>query len=117
MDPARRRADGLSHVLQKSDDVVVRSLFDLQDFRNRKTSSLTNFRGVLLRDLAQLRHRLAGEHFDLKPNLELAFVRPDFAHLWPGITIDHSGNIKASGLSEKAFVNTDLSRVLVNRTL
>jgi len=32
-------------------------------------------------------------------------VRPDFAHLWPGITIDHSGNIKAAWLREKRFVD------------
>src|SRR5436309_13472784 len=117
MDPARRRANGLSDVLQKRDDVVVRSLFNFQDFGNRKSRSLPNFSSVLFRDLAKLSHRLAGQHFDLQPNLKLAFVRPDLAHRWPGITVNHSGNMQASGLSEKAFVNTDLSRVLVNRTL
>src|SRR5213593_1726424 len=117
MNPARCRADRFSHVLKKSDDVVVRSPFDFQDSGNRKSRSLPNFPSVFFWDLAQLGHLLAGEHFDLQPNLELAFVRPDFAHLWPGITVDHSGNIKASGLSEKAFVNCDLRRVLPNRKL
>jgi len=36
--------------------------------------------------------------------MKLALVRPDFAHLWPGITIDHSRNIKAACLREKRFV-------------
>jgi len=30
-------------------------------------------------------------------------VRPDFAHLRPGIALDHSGNIKATEVSEKRF--------------
>ena len=72
---------------------MVRSLLDLQDFRNRESRSLPNLRSVFFWDLAQLGHRLAGEHFDLQPNLELAFVRPDFGHLWPGITVNHPGKI------------------------
>jgi hypothetical protein len=55
--------------------------------------------------LAEFRHRLAGENLDIQPNLKLALVRPDFAHLWPGITINHSGNIKAAWLREKRFVD------------
>jgi hypothetical protein len=30
-------------------------------------------------------------------------VRPDFAHLRPGITVDHAGKIKATGVGEKRF--------------
>jgi hypothetical protein len=30
-------------------------------------------------------------------------VRPDFAHLRPGIAVDHAGNIKATAVSEKRF--------------
>src|SRR6516225_9040872 len=104
MNPARRRANRFSHVLKKSDDVMVRSLLDLQDFRNRKSRSLPNFRSVFFWDLAKLGHRLTGEHFDLQPNLKLAFVRPDLAHLWPGITVNHCIKIKAASLSEKCFV-------------
>jgi hypothetical protein len=54
--------------------------------------------------LAKLSHRLAGEQFSLEPNLKFAFVRPDLAHFWPGITIDHSRKIKASGEREKRFI-------------
>src|SRR6516165_8071405 len=103
MNPARRRANRFSHVLKKSDDVMVRSPFDFQDFRNRKSRSLPDFRSVFFWDLAQLGHRLAGEHFDLQPNLELASVRPDFAHLWPGITVNHANKIKATRMRGKPF--------------
>src|SRR5438046_10051762 len=105
MDPARWRAYRLSNVFEKSDDVVVRSLFDFQNLRNRKSRSLLNFGSVLLRNLAKVRHRLTSEYFNLQPDLELALVRPDFAHLWPGITVDHCGKIKATDLCEKCFVD------------
>jgi len=39
----------------------------------------------------------------LQPNFKLALIRPDFAHLRPGITVDHAGNIKATAVSEKRF--------------
>ena len=83
MNPARCGAYRFRDVFEKSDDVVVRSLLDLQDFRNREPCPLPNFRSVLFRNLAKLGHRLACEHLNLQPNLELALVRPDFAHLRP----------------------------------
>src|SRR5438552_17037354 len=104
MNPARRRSYGSGNVFEKSDNIVICSLFDLGNFWNRETRSLANFRRVLLWDLAQLRHRLAGEDFNLQPNLKLPLVRPDLVHFWPGITIDHSPKIKASGEREKRFV-------------
>src|SRR4029077_722236 len=103
MDPARCWPDRFGDVFEKSDDVVVRSLFDFENLRNRKSRSLANLGGVLLWDLAKLRHRLAGEHLNLQPNLELALIRPDLAHLWPGITVDHCTKIKATDLREKCF--------------
>src|SRR5882724_7838952 len=105
MDPARRAAYRLSNVFEKSDDVVVGSLFDFQNLRNRKSRSFSNFGSVLLWNLAKLRHRLTSEYFDLQPDLEFALVRPDFAHLWPGITVDHCIKIKATALREKCFVH------------
>jgi hypothetical protein len=56
--------------------------------------------------LAKLSHRLAGEHFNLEPNLKLTLIRPNSLHLWPGITIDHYRKVKAGGLSEKRFSAT-----------
>src|SRR5438093_2073171 len=104
MNPARRRADRFSYVFEKSDHVVVRSLFDFQDLRNRKSRPFSNFCSVLLWDLAQVCHRLAGEHLNLQPDLEFACVRPDSAHVWPGVTVDHCITIKATDLREKCFV-------------
>src|SRR6266699_699835 len=103
MDPARCWPHRFSNVFEKSDDVVICSLLDLQDSGNGEPRSLPNFCSVLFWNLAKLRHRLAGEHFNLQPDLKLALVRPDFAHLRPGITVDHAGNIKATAVSEKRF--------------
>ena len=112
MDPTRRRSDRFSHVLKKSDDIVVRPLLYLQNFWNRKSRPLPNFRCVILWDLAKLGHRLAGEHFNLQPDLEFALVRPDLAHFWPGITVNHYIKIKAASVGEKCFVFANRSRIL-----
>ena len=97
-------ANRFGNVFKKSDHIVVRSLFYLQNFGNRKSRSLANFRSVLLWDLAKIRHRLAGQHLNLQPDLKLALVRPDFAHLRPGITIDHSRKINGLTRRKKRFV-------------
>jgi hypothetical protein len=94
MDPAGGRPDRARDVFEKRYDVVIGAFFDLRDLRNRKPRSLANFGCVFLRDLAELGHRLAGEQFDFQPDLEFAFVRPDLAHLRPGITINHCRKIK-----------------------
>src|SRR6266513_2297751 len=105
MNPARCRSDRRRNVFEKSNNVVIGPLLDLQDFRNRKPRALANLSSVIFRNLAKLCHRLAGENLNIQPNLKFALVRPDFAHLWPGITIDHSRNIKAACLREKRFVD------------
>src|SRR6266513_5412782 len=103
MNPARRRPDRFGYIFEKSDDVVVGSLFDFEYLRNREPRPFSNLSSVLLRNLAKLCHCLAGEHFNFQPDLKLSLVRPDFAHLRPGITVDHAGNIKATAVSEKRF--------------
>src|SRR5436190_7232438 len=103
MNPARRRPDRLGYILEKSDDVVVGSLFDFEDLRNREPRPFSNLSSVFFRNLAKLCHCLAGEHFNFQPDLKLALVRPNFAHLRSGITVDHATNIKATGVSEKRF--------------
>jgi hypothetical protein len=107
VNPARRRAYRFSNVFEKSDNVMVSSLFNLQDLRDRKPRALSDFGGVFLRDLAKLSHRLAGEHFNFQPDFKFALVRPDFAHLRPRITVNHASNIKASDMTEKRFVLTN----------
>src|SRR5262245_26649874 len=82
---------------------MVGSLFDLEDLRDGEFRPLSNLSSVLFRNLAELRHCLAGEHFNFQPDLKLSLVRPDFAHLRPGITIDHARNIEGTVESEKRF--------------
>src|SRR6266496_2730410 len=84
---------------------MVRSVFDFQDLRNRKSRPFPNFGSVVLWNLAKVRHCLTSEYFNLQPDLELTLVGPDVAHLWPGITVDHCGKIKATDLCEKCFVH------------
>src|SRR4030095_8602976 len=103
MNPSRSRSDRFGYIFEKSDDVVIGSLFDFEDLRDRESRSLSNLSSVLFRNLAKLCHRLAGEHFNFQPDLKLSLVRPDSAHLRPGITVDHAGKIKAGGASEKRF--------------
>ncbi len=74
----------------KCDDIVIGALLDLENLRNRKPRPLSDFSRVLFRNLAELGHRLAGEQFNLEPDLEFALVCPDVAHLRPRITIDHA---------------------------
>jgi hypothetical protein len=83
---------------------MIGALFDLEDFRNRESRSLSNFSGVFFWDLAALSHRFAGEDFNLEPDLKFARVRPELAHLRPGITIDHRENIKARFRRGKCFM-------------
>ena len=104
MNPARGRPDRSGDVFQKGDDVVVRALLDFRDLRNGEARPLSNFGRVLFRNLAELGHRLAGKQFDLKPDLELALVRPNVAHLRPGITIDHARKIEERAETRKCFV-------------
>src|SRR3989442_12780278 len=94
MNPARRWPNRGRYVFEKRDYVVIGAFFDLRDLRNRKPRPLANFSRVFLRDLAEVGHRRASEQFDFQPDLEFAFVRPDLAHLWPGISINHCRKIK-----------------------
>src|ERR1700745_87608 len=104
MNPPRRRSDRFGYIFEKSDDVVVSSLFHFEDLGDRKTRSLPYLRGILFWDLAKLGHCLTGEHFNFQPDLELALIRPDSAHLRSRITVDHAANITASRRRGKRFV-------------
>src|SRR5262245_8533145 len=103
MNPSRSWSDRFGYILEKSDDVVIGLLFDFEDLRDRESRSLSNLSSVLFRNLAQLCHRLAGEHLNFQPDLKLSLVRPDFAHLRPRITVDHTGIIKARRIGGKRF--------------
>ena len=85
--------DVLGHVRGERDDVVVRHLLDLVDALHGEVGMRADPRGLLLRDagLAQLGLRLAGQHFDFLPDVELVFQLPDGAHRGARVTVDHAG--------------------------
>ena len=104
MDPTRGRANVGGNVFEKSDDVVVRPLFNFGDLIDLELPFLANDRCVFFRDQTQPRHRFAGDGFDFEPDLKFAFVRPDGAHLRSGITVNHPGNIKALAKAGKRLL-------------
>src|SRR5213080_3026364 len=103
MNPARRRANVGGHIFQKSDDVVVRPLFNFGNLVDLELPFLANGRGVFFRNQTQPSHRFAGDSFNFQPDLEFARLRPDRAHLRPGITVNHPGNIKALAKAGKVY--------------
>jgi hypothetical protein len=82
---------------------VVGAPLDFRNLRNRKARPLSDFRGVLLWDLAELGHRFTGQGLNFQPNFEFALVRPKLAHRRPGITIDHGRKIKAAKETESVL--------------
>ena len=109
MDPARGRSDASRHIFEKCDDIVIRALLDLVDLRNGEVRALANLHRVRLRDLPDLRHRFAGESFDLEPNLEFSLLGPELAHRRAGISINHRLNIESRGTAAKRFVQKETS--------
>src|SRR4051794_28917536 len=103
MHPARGRADGRRDILQKRDHIVIGSLLDLRDLRNRKPRAFPDFLRIGSRNLSQGRHRLAGQRLDLEPDFEFPLFRPQLAHLRAGVTLDHASKIKAGLRSESVL--------------
>src|SRR5438067_13154138 len=103
MNPARGWPDRLRNVLEESDNVVIRPLLDFGDLGNRESRALANRLRIGFRDLAEFRHGLAGEDFDLEPNLEFPLLGPKLAHGSAGITIDHRTNIESKADAGKAI--------------
>src|SRR4030088_1565719 len=104
MDPARRRSDRLRHIFEESDDVVIGPFLDLQNFRKKKARALSDLCRIAFGDLTELAHSFASQHLDLEPDLKFALIRPDLAHFWPGITVDHCAKIKSLLRSRKCFM-------------
>src|SRR6266480_321386 len=95
MNPARRPANVGGYIFQKSDDIVVCPLFNFGNLIDLELPFLANGRGVFFRNQTQPSHRFTGDGLNFQPDLEFARLRPDRAHLRPGITVNHPGNIKA----------------------
>src|SRR2546430_11926695 len=103
MDPAGRWPNRFRDVFQKCDDVVVRALLDLSDLLNRETRASPDFHCVRLRNLTALGHSFAGEHFNFQPDLKLALVRPNLAHRWSGIAINHIRKIRRAAKAKSVL--------------
>jgi hypothetical protein len=65
---------------------------NLIDSVNIKGAFFPNYGGYRFGDNPQFCLCVTGMSFDFKPNLELAFLRPDGTHFRPGISRDHNSN-------------------------
>ena len=93
------RADDLGEVGEERDDVVFDLGFDGIDPRNVEFGRLPLFPdlfGGVLRNDAELRHRVGGVCLDFEPDAEFGFRRPDRGHLGAGIARNHRA-VGASG--------------------
>jgi len=99
--------DGLGDGGGEADDVVVENFFQLAlagdeagQIGEPFVATGFDLREIFRRNNFLLHQRLAGEQFDLQPNLEFIFVRPDRPHLGARIARNHfkikteSGGIK-----------------------
>ena len=89
MNPARLGTHWRRDVLEKGDHVVIGALLDFADALDVEGRFPTNHRGIFLGNCPELGHRLAGEDLDFEPDLQLALLAPERAHLRQGIAFDH----------------------------
>lgn len=92
MDETAVRADKFGQMREECDHVMLGDGFDFVDAGDvefRHAALFPDGPGRFLRDDAQFSQRLAGIGFDLEPDAELRFGRPDGDHFWPGIARDH----------------------------
>jgi hypothetical protein len=97
VDVAGGGAHVFGHVGQEGDDVVVDLALDLVDALDLEFGALLDAFEVGGRHLAQPVQGLAGQHFDLQPDAEFVFVRPDGRHGGPGITRYHCAASQGKG--------------------
>ena len=80
MNPAGCRTDSGCDILDESDDIVVRALFDFADGVDVESALGADRGGVLLGDCAEFGHGLTCEGFDFEPNFEFALFGPYGPH-------------------------------------
>src|SRR4029077_3446254 len=93
VDPARGRADPQSDILEKGDNVVIRSFLYFLDAPEVKRGLLADSHGVGPGNRAKFGHRFAGKNFDLQPDLQLPLLAQKRAHLRQRITINHPPSV------------------------
>ena len=89
VDVLRVVADVLGDIREERDDVVMRDRFDLVDAVNFERRLGADVLRGLLRDLPELRHRIAGGHLDVQDLLPFILDGPEMPHLRAGVTFNH----------------------------
>src|SRR5271154_6472074 len=92
MNEPRVRSDEFGEMGEEGDDVMLGRLFDLVDPRYVElglVALLSDRLRRLLRNEADLGHRLGRRGLDLKPDAKARLGRPDRGHLGAGIARDH----------------------------
>src|SRR5262245_31539697 len=99
MHKPRFRSDDFGQMGQESDDVMLDLCLDFINAGNvelRGIAFFPDFLCGLFRDSAELRHGVRRVSFDLKPDSEFGFRRPDRSHLRAGIARDgHAASPRA----------------------
>ena len=80
-----------------------------------KRAAFPNLLRIGLWNLADFRHRFAGEGFDFEPDLEFSLLGPKLAHRRAGITLNHRANIESGASTAKRFVEKETSLERTNR--
>jgi len=102
MNPARCRSDRFSDIFQKRDDVVISFAFRCRGSSEWKTAPASE---SPQRPLSESGKALPSPHrraLQFPARFQTSLVRPDFAHLCPGITVDHGRKIRRL-MGGKAF--------------
>ena len=93
MHEARFRPDDLAEMRQERDDVVLDLALDRVDARRRRIVAALPFSQIFargfFRDDAEFGQRVGGVRFDLEPDAEFGFGRPDRHHFGAGVAGDH----------------------------
>ena len=92
MNKARIFANIFGQIGQECDHIMFGFALNLIDSVNVKGAFFPNYGGCRCGDNPQFCLCVTGMCFDFKPNLELAFLRPDGAHFRSGISRDHNSN-------------------------
>ena len=92
MNKARIVANIFGQIGQECDHIMFGFALDLVDSVNVKGAFFPNYGGCRCGDNPQFCLCVTSMCFDFKPNLELAFLRPDGAHFRSGISRDHNSN-------------------------
>ncbi len=90
MDPSGGIASGISpEEIDEGRQIVVGDGFPLGHLFRRGSGGVSGRSGDAIGNLPQAVPGLQGEDLDILPDLELALLIPDVAHLGKGVTLNH----------------------------